>query len=95
MGEPLIRMQGVAKVFVTDEVETHALEGIDLEIQRGEYVSVSGPSGCGKSTFLRSLNRMNDLVLNITAPTLHQIDKSTHACVDTWIISRPARLSSD
>jgi len=45
----------VKKVFVTDEVETHALEGIDLEIQRGEYLSISGPSGCGKSTLLNLL----------------------------------------
>ena len=55
MTEPLIRMQKVKKVFVTDEVETHALEDIDLEIERGEYVSISGPSGCGKSTLLAIL----------------------------------------
>ncbi len=52
MTEPLIHMQAVKKVFVTDEVETHALEGIDLDVQRGEYISNSGPSGCGKSTLL-------------------------------------------
>ncbi len=59
MPEPLIRMQNVKKVFVTDEVETHALEGIDLEIQRGEYVSISGPSGCGKSTLLSILGLLD------------------------------------
>lgn len=51
-GEPLIRLEGVTKIFCTDEVETHALEGVDLEIHRGHYVSVAGPSGCGKSTLL-------------------------------------------
>jgi putative ABC transport system ATP-binding protein len=59
MPQPLIRMQQVKKVFVTDEVETHALEGIDLEIQRGEYVSISGPSGCGKSTLLAILGLLD------------------------------------
>ena len=50
--EPLIRLQGVTKVFYTDEVETHALAGVHLEIRPGEYVSIEGPSGCGKSTLL-------------------------------------------
>jgi putative ABC transport system ATP-binding protein len=50
--EPLIRMTGVGKVFVTDEVETHALADVHLEIRRGDYVSIAGPSGCGKSTLL-------------------------------------------
>jgi putative ABC transport system ATP-binding protein len=59
MPEPLIRMQKVKKVFVTDEVETHALEDIDLEIERGEYVSISGPSGCGKSTLLAILGLLD------------------------------------
>ena len=49
---PLIRLEGVTKVFATDEVETHALEKVDLDIRPGEYLSVSGPSGCGKSTLL-------------------------------------------
>src|SRR3954454_4963318 len=50
--EQLIRLDGVTKVFVTDEVETHALAGIHMEIRRGEYVTIAGPSGCGKSTLL-------------------------------------------
>jgi len=48
----LIRMQDIKKVFYTDEVETHALSGIHMEIRRGEYVSIAGPSGSGKSTLL-------------------------------------------
>ena len=45
--DPLIRLEGLTKVFYTDEVETHALAGIHLDIQKGEYVAISGPSGCG------------------------------------------------
>jgi putative ABC transport system ATP-binding protein len=45
-------MDGVTKIFYTDELQTYAVSGIDLTIQRGEYVCVSGPSGCGKSTLL-------------------------------------------
>jgi putative ABC transport system ATP-binding protein len=55
----LIRMEGVKKVFLTDEVETHALEEIHLQIKRGEYVSISGPSGCGKSTLLSILGLLD------------------------------------
>ena len=50
--EPLIRMQDIKKVFYTDEVETHALAGVHMEIRQGEYVSIAGPSGSGKSTLL-------------------------------------------
>jgi putative ABC transport system ATP-binding protein len=56
---PLIRLEGLTKVFYTDEVETHALAGIHLEIQRGEYVAISGPSGCGKSTLLSILGLLD------------------------------------
>lgn len=52
---PLIRLQGISKVFLTDEVETHALDNVNLEIRQGEFVSVAGPSGCGKSTLLSIL----------------------------------------
>lgn len=59
MNEPLLRMDGVTKVFLTDEVETHALSGIHLEINQGEYVSIAGPSGCGKSTLLSILGLLD------------------------------------
>jgi putative ABC transport system ATP-binding protein len=58
-GQTLINLDGVTKVFFTDEVETHALSGIYLEIQRGSYVSISGPSGCGKSTLLSILGLLD------------------------------------
>src|SRR5512137_515574 len=48
----LIGLKGVSKVFLTEEIETHALSEVHLEIQQGEYVSIAGPSGCGKSTLL-------------------------------------------
>lgn len=56
---PLIRLDGITKVFLTDEVETHALAGIHLQIRRGEYVSIAGPSGCGKSTLLSILGLLD------------------------------------
>jgi putative ABC transport system ATP-binding protein len=49
---PLIELRSVTKVFVTDEVETHALSSVNLTVNQGEYVSIAGPSGCGKSTLL-------------------------------------------
>ena len=57
--QPLLRLQEVTKVFYTDEVETHALAGIHLEIHKGEYVSIEGPSGCGKSTLLSILGLLD------------------------------------
>jgi putative ABC transport system ATP-binding protein len=57
--EPLIRLKDVKKVFYTDEVETHALSDIHLEIRNGEYVSIAGPSGCGKSTLLSILGLLD------------------------------------
>src|SRR5690242_19402620 len=59
MGEILIHLDGVKKVFVTDEVETHALAGIQLDIKKGEYLSIEGPSDYGKSTLLAILGLLD------------------------------------
>ena len=56
---PLIHLQNLSKVFNTEEVETHALAGIHLDIERGEFVSIAGPSGCGKSTLLAILGLLD------------------------------------
>src|SRR3990167_8084323 len=59
MTEPLIKLDAVRKVFYTDEVDTHALDNINIEIGKGEYVSIGGPSGCGKSTLLSILGLLD------------------------------------
>ena len=56
---PLIQLKAITKVFLTDEVETHALSGIHLSLSKGEYVSIAGPSGCGKSTLLSILGLLD------------------------------------
>jgi len=58
-GSPLIQLQGVRKIFFTDEVETHALADVHLEIREGEYVAINGPSGCGKTTLLSILGLLD------------------------------------
>jgi putative ABC transport system ATP-binding protein len=57
--QSLIHLEDVTKVFLTDEIETHALSSITLDIQPGEYVSIAGPSGCGKSTLLSILGLLD------------------------------------
>ncbi|HXU81341.1 MAG TPA: ATP-binding cassette domain-containing protein, partial [Polyangia bacterium] len=57
--DALIRLESLTKVFTTDEVETHALSGVDLTIAKGEYVAIAGPSGCGKSTMLSILGLLD------------------------------------
>src|SRR6186713_1026581 len=57
--QSLIHLDGVTKVFFTDEVETHALAGIHLEIKSGEYIAIAGPSGCGKTTLLSILGLLD------------------------------------
>jgi len=55
----LIHLDDVSKVFVTDDMETHALLSIHLDVRQGEYISISGPSGCGKSTLLAILGLLD------------------------------------
>jgi len=59
MAENIIEIEDLTKVFYTDEIETHALSGVHLSINRGEYVAMSGPSGCGKSTLLSILGLLD------------------------------------
>jgi putative ABC transport system ATP-binding protein len=59
MADSLIRLEGIKKVFYTDEVETHALSDIHLDIRHGEYVAIAGPSGCGKTTLLSILGLLD------------------------------------
>ncbi|HEV2863884.1 MAG TPA: ABC transporter ATP-binding protein [Pyrinomonadaceae bacterium] len=74
----IIRLEDISKIFYTDEVETHALAGVNLEIEEGEFVSIAGPSGCGKSTLLSILGLLDtpsggdyrlkdESVMNLTA----------------------------
>jgi putative ABC transport system ATP-binding protein len=57
--KPLIKLENISRVFLTDEIETHALSGVELEISPGEYISIEGPSGCGKSTLLAILGLLD------------------------------------
>jgi len=84
MVESLIHLERVSKVFVTDEVETRALAGIDMDIHKGEYVSISGPSGCGKSTLLAILG-----LLDIPSDGTYVLNKRP---VDGLKLSERARI---
>jgi putative ABC transport system ATP-binding protein len=81
MAEPLIKLDGVTKAFFTDDVETHALSGIHLEIKRGDYVAISGPSGCGKSTLLSILGLLD-------TPTEGTYTLNGHAVADLNLAQR-------
>ncbi|MCG8435291.1 MAG: ABC transporter ATP-binding protein [Gammaproteobacteria bacterium] len=71
----LITLDDIRKVFLTDEVETHALAGVHFEINKGEYVAISGPSGCGKSTLLSILGLLD-------SPTDGSYTLNSHAVED-------------
>jgi putative ABC transport system ATP-binding protein len=79
---PLIRLENLSKVFYTDEVETHALAGIHLEIQKGDYVAIAGPSGCGKSTLLSILGLLDsptDGLYQLNGSAVQELDLSQRA----------------
>ncbi len=82
--QPIIQLESIKKVFYTDEVETHALSDIHLEVQAGEYLAIAGPSGCGKSTLLSLLGLLDSAsegsynldgqpVVNLTASQRAQV----------------------
>jgi len=78
----LIHLESVTKVFLTEEVETHALAGIHLDIKKGEYVSISGPSGCGKSTLLSILGLLDsptDGVYSLDGNPVEKLNASERA----------------
>ena len=64
-GQSLIHLEGLSKVFYTEEVETHALSNINLDIRSGEFVSIAGPSGCGKTTLLSILGLLDLSLIHI------------------------------
>ena len=57
--ESIIKLDNVSKIFLTEEMETHALRSVNINIRQGEYVSISGPSGCGKSSLLSILGLLD------------------------------------
>jgi len=82
MQQALIRLDGVKKIFYTDEVETHALAGVHAEIQSGEYVAITGPSGCGKSTLLSILGLLDtpsDGSYTLNGTSVEDINAGTRA----------------
>ena len=81
MTKSLIKLSGIRKVFTTEEVETHALSDIHLDIQEGEYVSIAGPSGCGKSTLLAILGLLD-------APTGGTYELNGHAAANLTLSER-------
>ena len=80
----LIHLENLSKVFNTEEVETHALAGIHLDIERGEFVSIAGPSGCGKSTLLAILGLLDspsDGRYELNGRPVDNLDRSERACI--------------
>src|ERR1700691_3472452 len=82
--QALIEIEGLTKVFYTDEIETHALSGVHMKIDKGEYVAISGPSGCGKSTLLSIIGLLD-------TPTGGSYTLNSHS-VETLIFSQRSRI---
>jgi putative ABC transport system ATP-binding protein len=81
---PVIKLENVTKVFAADEVETHALESVSVEIARGEYVSIAGPSGCGKSTLLSIVGLLDTATQGsywLNGRPVTELSASERACV--------------
>ena len=101
MQEPLIKLCGVEKVFLTDELETRALSNINLDIMPGDFVSICGPSGCGKSTLLAILGLLDtpsqgEYVLNgRTAHELSGAERARIRNIEIGFIFQAFNLISD
>ena len=76
--QKLIHLENVSKIFYTDEVETHALAGVNLSVKPGEYVSISGPSGCGKSTLLSILGLLDSPTEGVYQLNSRPVEKLDH-----------------
>ncbi|MDQ2069765.1 ABC transporter ATP-binding protein [Natronospira bacteriovora] len=78
----LIRMRGITRVYTTEEVETHALGGLDLDVARGDFLALEGPSGCGKSTLLSILGLLDTPTsgeYELAGVPIHEIDAEERA----------------
>jgi putative ABC transport system ATP-binding protein len=83
----MIRMQNVSKVYRTERIETLALDNVNLDVERGEFVSIMGPSGCGKSTLLNLMGLLD-------APSSGQVEIAGES-VDGWGDRRLARMRNE
>ena len=63
----MITLNSLSKIYRTDEIETVALENVNLTVERGEFLSIMGPSGCGKSTLLNIMGLLD-------APTMGMVE---------------------